>query len=455
MRRKLIALGLCVLLLVTIPFSVLASGRAGAINGRTVLRYSYWGTEDEAASTQEAIDAYNAMQDAVHVELLLIPNATYTAELQRRSVLSGLGIAADMPDCGIMHESGVLDFAANGLLADVSDMYRDADAKPMDCVTYRQEGQPVAYSTSTGTLILYYNRTLFEAAGIQAPPTDPEKAWTWEEFIDVARRLTLDAAGRHPGEEGFDADSIVQYGCSVDRWTWQMEVWAHANGGRWFSEDGKHSLIAEEAAIQSIQRVADLTLVEHVQPPADPLTANGMQDFFLQGHVAMATGGTWNIGTCLESSGIDYGIAVLPKMEKAVTIATSGPQVVFSRSPNQLAAMDFIRWYTKEENSWPMIESGIWMPLLSTYYTDDAAIDAWLRDPDFALADEYGAARSVLVDYTRECAVPTGWYYTPHTDRYHALLQEVLAPVWTGEQTAQEALEAAAEALEEAIQQDF
>ncbi len=448
--RRTIAVGLFVLFLVTIPFGGLAAGDV-----RTRIRYSYWGTEDEARSTQIAIDAYNALQDEVYVELLLIPNEIYTSELQRRSVMSSIDADADMPDCGIMHESGVLDFASNGLLADVSGMYRDTDARPMDCVTYRQDGQPVAYSTSTGTLILYYNRALFDAAGIPYPPADAKNAWTWDEFVSVARRLTLDAAGRHPGENGFDPDGIVQYGCSIDRWTWQMEVWAHSNGGRWFSEDGKHSLIAEPAAVESIQRVADLTLREHVQPPADGISAYGLQDCFLDGNVAMATGGTWNIGTCLESSGIDYGIAVLPRMEKAVTIATSGPQVVFSRSPDRKAAMDFIRWYRQEENCWPMIESGVWMPLLSTYYTADEAIDRWLRDPDFALADEYGMARSVLVDYTRECAVSAGWYYTPHTDRYHAILQEALAPVWTGEATAQEAIETVADRLEAAIQQEF
>ncbi len=449
MRKRLVVLFVC-LLLVTIPLCSFAS--AGE---RTHILYSYWGSGSEVESTQQVIDAYNAMQEDVYVELLVIPNETYTQELQQRSVMSSRDRGTNMPDCGIMHESGVLGFARNGLLADVSGMYSTADAKPMPCVTYRLDGKPVAYSTSTGTLILYYNRALFDAAGLPYPPTEAENAWTWEEFIAVARQLTLDAEGRHPGDAGFDADSIVQYGCNIDRWTWQMEVWAHANGGRWFSEDGRHSLIMQDAAVASIQRVADLTLVEHVQPPVETVTAYSMEEYFLPGNVAMATGGTWCIGTCLEASGLDYGIAVLPRMDRAVTIATSGPQVVFSRSPEQQKAMDFIRWYTREENSWQLIQTGVWMPLLSTYYTDDASIDAWLRDPAFALHEEYDAARSVLVDYTRECAISAGWYYTPHTDRYHAILTEALAPVWRGETTAREAIDAAEEALEKAIQDEF
>ncbi len=447
MHRKMTALLALAIMLVTLPVTVLAAP--------TKVRYSYWGTADEAASTQASLDAYNQSQEKVQVELLLIPNETYTAELQRRSSLSSLGVSEEMPDCGIMHESGVLGFAANGLLADVSGMYADAPSRPMDCVTYKQDGKPVAYSSSTETLILFYNRDLFDAAGLAYPPTKVEEAWSWDEFISVARQLTLDEAGRHPGEEGFDPAAIVQYGASVDRWTWQLEVWALSNGGRWFAENGKDVLITEDAAINAIQRVADLTLVEHVQPEAGDIGDDTMQKVFLSGNVAMATGGSWNIGTCLESSGINYGIAVLPRMETALTIATSGPQVVFSRSPHRTAAMDFIRWYAQEENSWSLIQSGIWLPLLEKYYTDEAAIDAWLRDPAFVLRDEYDTARSVLVDYTRQSAVAAGWYYTPNTDRFHALLQRALTPVWTGETTAREAVWGIIDELESAIRPAF
>lgn len=45
-----------------------------------------------------------------------------------------------------------------------------------------------------------------------------------------------------------------------------MEVWALPNGGEWFSREGKEVLINSPEAIASIQKVADLALVEHVSP---------------------------------------------------------------------------------------------------------------------------------------------------------------------------------------------
>ena len=426
--KKLLALLLCACMLMTLGAAMAES------DGRVHITYSYWGTPDEAASTQAVLDTYNASQDKIFVELMCIPNEQYTTKLQ------SMAIAGEMPDCGIMNENGVLAFANAGLLADVSDMYEGKDSKPLDCVTFKNEGvTPVAYSGCNEILMLYYNKDMFDAAGLPYPPATLEDAWTWDEFVEVARQLTIDKNGKKPADEGFDPDNIVQYGCVVDNWTWQLEVWAHSNGGRWFSEDGKECLINSPEAIEAIQKVADLTLVEHVQPLYLGLADEGIIRSVASRTVAMATGGAWNMGTCMSSSGINFGIGVLPYMKEKVTLATSGPQVVFSQSKHLEEAKEFIAWYTQEQNSWNLIETGIWMPLLEKYYTNDADIDTWLKDEDFPVKD-YDTARSVLVDYTLEAATSACWYYTPNTNEFIDLLRSVLSPVWTGEQTAEQAI---------------
>jgi len=436
--KKLLALLLCAAML-------LSFGAAFAEDGRVHITYSYWGTPDEAAATQAVLDTYNGLQDEVFVELLCIPNEQYTAKLQ------SMAVAGELPDCGIMNENGVLAFANAGLLADVSAMYEGKDSQPLDAVTFKNQGvTPVAFSGCTEMLMLYYNKDMFDAAGLDYPPAKVEDAWTWEEFIDVAKKLTIDANGKKPGEEGFDKDNIVQYGCVVDNWTWQLEVWAHSNGGRWFSEDGTECLINSPEAIEAIQKVADLTLVENVQPLYLGLADEGIIRSVASGTVAMATGGAWNMGTCMSSSGINFGIGVLPYMQEKVTITTAGPQVVFSQSKHLKEAMDFIAWYTQEENSWNLIETGIWMPLLEKYYEEGEAMDKWLKDEDFPIKD-YEMAKSVLVDYTNAVAKPTCWYYTPNTSEFIDLLRSVLGPVWTGEQTAEQVITENFEALAETI----
>lgn len=427
--KKLLALVLCLTMVLAMGTMAFAEE-----DGKVHITYSYWGTPDEAAATQATLDIYNASQDEVFVDLMCIPNEEYVTKLQ------AMAISGEMPDCGIMSEAGLLAFANAGLIADASHMYDGKDSQPLDCVTFKADGVPVAFSGCNEVLLLYYNKDMFDAAGIEYPPCTAEDAWTWEEFIDVAKKLTIDANGKHPGEEGFDFDAVVQYGAVADNWTWQLEVWALSNGGRWFSEDGKEVVINSPEAIEAIQKVADLTLVEQVQPLNMGLEDNGIIRSVASGTVAMATGGAWNMGTCMSSSGINFGIGVLPYMKEKVTTATSGPQVVFAGSEHEKEAMDFIAWYIQEENSWGLIDTGIWMPLLEKYYNEDEFIDKWLQSENFPLKADYDRARSVLVDYTKECAVGACWYYAANTSEFDDLLRSVLGPVWTGEKTAEEVI---------------
>ena len=136
--------------------------------------------------------------------------------------------------------------------------------------------------------------------------------------------------------------------------------------------------------------------------------------------------------------GLNYGVARLPKMVNEVTICTGGPQVVFSQTKHPEEAMTFIKWYMKEENSWDsLIATGIWMPILEEYYTDETLTNKWIDNPNFPDHDEYKGA---VVDYARDCAESTCWYYIPHTTEFIELLRTVLGPVWTGEQTAEQAI---------------
>jgi multiple sugar transport system substrate-binding protein len=59
-------------------------------------------------------------------------------------------------------------------------------------------------------LMVLYNPAHLEAAGIE--PATVDDPWSWEEFYENARLLTLDANGKHLGEEGFDPNQVVQWG---------------------------------------------------------------------------------------------------------------------------------------------------------------------------------------------------------------------------------------------------
>lgn len=406
------------------------------------ITYAMWGNEEEAANTQKTADVFNASQDRIHVSVIPIPWETYVEKLNT------MAAAGQLPDCAIMQEPGVIQWAQQGLLYDIGDMYAGSDSKPLDNLAFKYDGKTVAYSVAFESLLMYYNKDMFDKAGIPYPSADKDKAYSWDEFVATAKLLTLDANGKNANDPAFDKDNIVQYGCMVENLAWQLEVWCLSNGSGYYSKDGKSVIINDPAAMEAIQKIADLYLVDHVAPLSTGMTDDGVSRSLIAGTVAMTTNGAWNIGTCLSAArdaGLNYGVAVLPYMKDKVTINTGGPNVVFSQSKNPEAAMEFIKWYTSPENSWDaLIATGIWMPTLSGYYTDETLTHKWLDNPAYP---PYEEAKSVLVDYAMEYSVPASWYYVNNTVDFNNLLSSILGDVWNGNKTAEEVITANYDAL--------
>jgi multiple sugar transport system substrate-binding protein len=227
----------------------------------------------------------------------------------------------------------------------------------------------------------------------------------------------------------------------IENLTWQLEVWALSNGSGFYSEDGSKVIINERAATDALQKIADLYLVHHVAPLSAGLTDDGVQRSLIAGTCAMTTNGAWNVGTCLASArdeGLNCGVAVLPYMKEKVTITTGGPNVVFSQSKHPQEAMEWVKWYMQEENSWDLISAGIWMPVLEKWYTDEELTRKWVENPNFPPYKEY---KEAVVDYALEHSRPTSWYYVNNTNDFNTLLGSLLGDVWTGKVTAKEAIE--------------
>lgn len=406
---------------------------------------SMWGSAAEGNTTQAVADRFNASQDKIEVEVQAIPWENYMTKLNT------LATAGQLPDTGMLKEDGVIQWSSEGMLNDVSAMYEGSDSKPLDSLAYKYQGKPVAYAAANEILLLYYNKDMFDKANVPYPPSALDQAWTWDQFVDAAKKLTNDKNGKHPGEDGFNAQSIVQFGASVENLPWQLEAWTLSNGGGFYSEDGTEVKVGEDASIEAIQRVADLYLKDHVAPLSVGQTDDGIQRTIIAGTVAMATNGQWNVGTSLNTAkeeGLNYGVAVLPYMKDKITISTGGANVVFSQTKHPKEAMEWLKWYNSEENNWELISSGIWMPTLDKWYKDEALTRKWVENPNFPPYDEY---KSAVVDYAQSPAArPAAWFYTNYTTDFNTLLGSILGDVWTGKTTAKDAISKNLEALKAA-----
>ncbi|MCZ7543516.1 MAG: extracellular solute-binding protein [Anaerolineae bacterium] len=174
-------------------------------------------------------------------------------------------------------------------------------------------------TVEAGPSLIYYNPALFEAAGLEAPTLE-EGAWTWEEFLEAARALTVDANGNNlrDNPDEFDAGNVVQWGF-IPRYDTE-KVWEEAAAFAMQAsgkpvirqlEDSTWDAVLDEEALTPIEIFLGM-IREGVAPElALGLTGDSQDEAFAQGMTAMVLRGYFNIGV-LGSRYPDFEFAVMP-----------------------------------------------------------------------------------------------------------------------------------------------
>lgn len=189
------------------------------------------------------------------------------------------------------------------------------------------DGSLYAVPANVATLQLYYNRTLFEQAGIDAPPA------TAEELKASAVELT---------------DEGGVYGLSLaDHETIQMwPVLQWIDGGDIVDGDGC-ALIDDEVSIAGLQEWVDLVVEDGISPVG--LTGAESDSLFSAGRAAMQINGPWAAAAYAEA-GVDFGVASVPLGAGGeVTLASTVPLMIGQGTEHPEEAAFFLSWWTGQE----------------------------------------------------------------------------------------------------------
>jgi multiple sugar transport system substrate-binding protein len=198
---------------------------------------------------------------------------------------------------------------------------------------------------------LYYNVDLFEEAGIEGPPA------TGDELLEAARLLTVDAKGLHPGDEGFDPETVEQYGINMHTnhhafFQW----WSLLNqlGGTILSEDGSACAIDIDKGTQAWQWLQDLVYEHGVAP-------QGQTDYprdFLSGRTAMLIDGPWRmpaLETAQEETGFNWASAPYPVVFDEPAVWGSAhifTLPAFADPDKEAEAVAFLEWLAANSSAW-------------------------------------------------------------------------------------------------------
>lgn len=315
-----------------------AQSESTASGGKAKLTFSMW---DPMPEGNNFIAKFMEENPDIEIELVSFPDDNYSTKLNTM-VATG-----SEPDVMLVWECDLPSFADGGKIVPLDDYISKSEVVKMDdllpAMMTLQEmngatyGLPWCYATQ----ILYYNKDMFDAAGVAYPSDD----WTWKEYTEAAKKLTI--------REG---ENVVQ--------------WGEANighKGAWYSMigaggddiiDAEGNLTIGEGTKKALQFQYDLINTYKVSP--EIAASSDSADLFAAGRAAMVRTGSWMTSGYREVP-FNWDIAMLPKGERNYAGIHTGFYTISKNCENPDAAWKFIE-FCMSKTGQEMITKGFGNP---------------------------------------------------------------------------------------------
>lgn len=239
---------------------------------------------DDNPMRREQIDLFNTLYPQYHLKL-----DPQNGGMEKVIVQSLAGVGPDVFDCYSGFQLAA--YVRSGIAMDCTDAlaarHVDIDAIwPSMMPVLLHEGRVYGHLDNAHAPAIWFNRTLFDEAGIPYP----EGEWTWEEFIPIAQQLTrYDDRGRPS-----------QFGLMMGSWDWTSVFLAEWQASIYMKEGTRSALDSPEAGAGA-QFYQDLIYKYGVLPSPTEESAmatsggwgSGVISLFGAGRAAMAMGGRW------------------------------------------------------------------------------------------------------------------------------------------------------------------
>ncbi len=417
------------LLVIMVALSVLAqvTKPKREYGGRTRI---IWTTDDNPARQQQ-IDIF----DSQFSDLKLTIDPTNN-DMSKIIVQTMAGIGPDVIDC--YNRMQLHTYYQAGILADITDMAEEAGTTPDICWEAAREnmmieGRQYGFPTNPGPWVIFYNKDIFDEAGVPYPEGD----WTWDEFVEVAKKLTLkdpnSSRNRTYGIMGYDLMEAI----------WQ-------NGGHLYSEDGTRCTLDSPEAVQAAQWLMDLQFLHECAPGPSEEEAmaasggwgQGIITLFDANRLGMIRYGRWGLIIWRRNSDLRIGVAPLPYSKEKATTFVTRISALNKKSPYLKQAFNFMKFLASEDYCNEINDSADnCAPVKKYCETERFELNPDYPDEDFnhVFREEMACARSVELSKFVNPFVADRIY-----KRYVDLMRNK-------ELTAAEAMTGAAEEINEAM----
>lgn len=350
----------------TIPvFAKGTTESAAASSGPTTISFVMW--QDPTYSN--VVQAYNDAQSKVKVDPQIVTSADYETKLT--TMLAG-GVYMD----AFMEKRQTDMFAQyeNGYIEPLDSYIKKYNFDTSGLESYKAavvvDGKTLAIPFRGARYYIYYNKKMFEAAGIDTPDKYVQRGeWTWKKFMEVAEKLS--------------SGDGKKYGAFFYTWGQVNMFPAIQDNVSFITRDGKIDI--NDTVLQSFKMRKELEQKKAIIPYVDIVaTKLHYSQAFYNGNVAMLPIGEWFPGFMLDGkkkdllkgyTWNDWGVTRLPcDQPDYASVGAPTFNNIYSGSKNKDAAFDFIAWLGGPKGSEVIAKNGF-LPAMVT-----PAVQAALKD---------------------------------------------------------------------------
>lgn len=345
------------------------SGEAGSTDGSSdsggeskdgVVELTFMGWEASPLETQAVKDGIAAFEkENPNIKVNYTPGL---AGSEYNAKLLSSAAAGSLPDVMFVAAESYRAIVSKGALWDITDQFDEN--YPLDDFidSSRQimevDGHVYGISSCTVSPIVYYNKDVFDAEGLEYPSADPENCWTIDEFREIAKKLTSE-------------DIYGVYGLETVADTLNAQLLS--NGGTRYNEDYTKSTMNSPENKEVFETIKAIRTEDGSAPDASTLDAVGMsaKQMLQTGKVAMLVDGSWSLQE-LAASDMNIGMAPLPSYGKVLTTGQAHLHCISDTSKHKEEAWKFLQFLSGMDYQGALVKSGLWMPNRYSMYEDDA-----------------------------------------------------------------------------------
>lgn len=378
---------------------LLASSAAYAAD-KTQIRYGVW-DRNQLPAIEKIVHQFEEKNPDISVEIELTPYKQYFVKLNAAAT------GSVTPDVFWMNMPNFNNYAKHGLLAPIDSYIENNNINVDQFVAssvsaYSMNGKQYGIPRDIDSIAVWYNKKLFDQAGVSYPTND----WTWQDMeekgIALKNKLNTNIypimMNLTDGQETY-FNFILQAGGDI------------------VNKEKTKTDVGGAAAIQAYKNVQKL-MKENLLPTAQEISELSAGDVFQSGRAAMIYSGSWNALPFSNNKEINdhIGVVTMPKMVRKAGVSHSIAYVMSEKTKHKEEAARFLSFLSSDEAQTTLAQSRTVIPAKTS------VSQIWVDSFTPVDVSAYTKALDDAFQY------PTA----ENTSKWHSLLNDGLKKVWLG-----------------------